>query len=151
MDTSDQEQDLVGNTTHTFDQLTIECMANRRLYKQCLKQTNAAKFQETEDAAATVRRFGRAFMEMTERILDDFSTSYDSHRYNTKINAAFVQYLQTCLDYHRLQQWDHGEEDVLFSSEAEYAPLPPAGVFATDGHSEPWGTTAWGKSITKTT
>lgn len=156
MEPSDQDTPHVGPNVgshvgpNAFDQLTIECMANRRLYKQCLKQTNATKYQETEEAALVVRRFRHAFTEMTERVLDDFCSSYDSHRYNTKVNAAFVQYLQTCLEYHQQQQWEQeGEQDMLFPPEPLSSEASEASEASKASGANRWNTTAWGKLISK--
>ena len=100
---TEEDVEVETEVTHTsspyIDKLTLELMMNRSHYKKYLANTDAVRFQETQEKTAKIALARDNIREMTDTLLGEFIRHMHSTKYNTEVSDAFENYMNTCLVY----------------------------------------------------
>ena len=128
-----------SHMTSLIEQITMECMMNKKHYKKYLAKTDHFRFQETQEKMNHIQQVRDEISEITNEMLSDIiKCCGKSSKYNTKIQSTFDDYLNACLDYINTTSNNEEDEDMLFPPSTFVAPIPNS-----INHSY------WGKSIRK--
>ena len=129
----------IPQSTSLIEQITMECMMNKKHYKKYLAKTDISRFQEIQEKMNRLDQVRDEISEMTQELLNDIiKCCGESSKYNTKIQSTFDAYMNACLDYINSTTSDNDNDDMLF-------PLPSSSYInrSVAPHSY------WGKSIRK--
>ena len=129
----------IPQSTSLIEQITMECMMNKKHYKKYLAKTDISRFQEIQEKMNRLEQVRDEISEMTQELLNDIiKCCGESNKYNTKIQSTFDAYMNACLDYINTTTYSDNDDDMLF-------PLPSSSYInrSVAPHSY------WGKSIRK--
>ena len=125
----------IPQSSSLIEQITMECMMNKKHYKKYLAKTDISRFQEIQEKMNRLDKVRDEISEMTQELLNDIiKCCGESSKYNTKIQSTFDAYMNACLDYINSTTSDNEDNDMLF---------PPSSYITSINHSY------WGKSIRK--
>lgn len=138
-DSEPEQEPQIPQTPSLIEQITMECMMNKKHYKKYLAKTDISRFQEIQGKMNILEQVRDEITEMTEELLDDIiKFCGESNKYNTKIQSTFDAYINACLDYINTTSSDNEDDDMLF-------PLPSSSYKSV----APINHSYWGKSIRK--
>ena len=128
-------------STSLIEQITMECMMNKKHYKKYLAKTDITRFQELQEKMNRIKQVRDDITEMTQEMLDDIiKCCGESSKYNTKIQSTFDAYLNACMEYINTTkispEHEHEDENMLFP--------PTSSIYVA-----PINHSYWGKSIRK--
>jgi len=97
---------------NTFvDKLTMEYMMNRTHYKKYLAKTDATKYNQLNDQMLYVREHQDDVQDIVNHLLDDFIRHGSFTKYNTTIIASFEEFLQSCMQYIKDDEYNQQNND----------------------------------------
>jgi hypothetical protein len=135
-----EEEHESQQSTSIIEQITMECMMNKKHYRKYLAKTDISRFQELQEKINRIEQERDEISEMTQEMLNDIiKCCGESSKYNTKIQSTFDAYLNACMEYinNKPSPFNEDEdEDMLFPSSI-------APITNSVNHSY------WGKSIRK--
>ena len=100
-----------------IEQITMECMMNKKHYRKYLAKTDISRFQEIQEKMNRIEQVRDEITEITQEMLTDIiKCCGESSKYNTKIQSTFDAYLNACLDYINTTTVEQDDEDMLFPS-----------------------------------
>lgn len=99
-----------------IDQVTLECMMNKNLYKKYLARTDVDKYQQSQVQSRHLSSVRAPVLEMTRQLIDDYVKYGNSQQYTHKIHSAFEAYIDLCMIYvaEHPPGSEHDDVDVLF-------------------------------------
>ena len=99
-----------------IDQVTLECMMNKNLYKKYLARTDVDKYQQSQVQSRHLASVRAPVLEMTRQLIDDYVKYGNSKQYTHKIHSAFEAYIDLCMIYvaEHPPGSEHDDVDVLF-------------------------------------
>jgi hypothetical protein len=132
----------IPQSTSLIEQITMECMMNKKHYKKYLAKTDISRFQEIQEKMNRLEQVRDEISEMTQELLNDIiKCCGESSKYNTKIQSTFDAYMNACLDYiNTTTSSDNEDDDMLF-------PLPSSSY--NNRSVAPINHSYWGKTIRK--
>jgi len=139
---SDDSEPEIPQLPSLIEQITMECMMNKKHYKKYLAKTDISRFQEIQEKMDHLEQARDEITEMTEELFNDIiKCCGESSKYNTRIQSTFDAYINACLDYiNTTASSDREDDDMLF-------PLPASSYI---NRADPKiNHSYWGKTIRK--
>jgi hypothetical protein len=99
-----------------IDQVTLECMMNKNLYKKYLARTDVDKYQQSQVQSRHLSSVRAPVLEMTRQLIDDYVKYGNSKQYTHKIHSAFEAYIDLCMIYvaEHPPGSEHDDVDIMF-------------------------------------
>ena len=112
------------HSSSIIDQITMECMMNKKHYRKYLAKTDISRFQEIQEKIHRIEQVRDDISLMTQEMLTDIiKCCGESSKYNTKIQSTFDAYLNACLDYiNTTTLTEQDDEDMLFPDSNKTVP-----------------------------
>ena len=99
-----------------IDQVTLECMMNKNLYKKYLARTDVDRYEESRVQSRRLASVRTHIIDMTQQLINDYVRYGNSKQYTHKIHSAFETYIDLCMTH--VAEYPPGSEnddiDVLF-------------------------------------
>ena len=115
---------------------------NKKQYHKYVSKTDPKKHEEHQEYLSNIAKYEPRIVSMTKELLKN-----PDHPITTDVNEAFENYIQTCIRYFRMKEWEKTtESDDEPDSETDEFHLnredpPPPREIA--------GSSYWGKSVQK--
>jgi hypothetical protein len=82
-----------------MDQVTLECMMNKNLYKKYLARTDTDKYQQTQVQSRRLANAREPVLDITRQLISDYVRHGNSKLFTHKIHSAFEEYIDLCMTY----------------------------------------------------
>jgi hypothetical protein len=106
----------LSKSTFDIDQVTLECMMNKNLYKKYLAKTDMDKYQQSKVQSRRLASVRAPVLDITRQLIDDYVRYGNSKQYTHKIHSVFEAYIDLCMTY--ITEHPPGSEnddvDVMF-------------------------------------
>jgi hypothetical protein len=89
------------NPPSSIDQLTLEMFMNKKQYHKYVSKTDTKKYEEHQEYLSNVAKYESRILSMTKELLKN-----PDHPITTDVNEAFENYIQTCIRYFRMKEWE---------------------------------------------